>query len=100
MIRFVPAEREVRVPSGTSLLEAARLAGLPVARSCVGEATCARCGLQILAGGEALPPESEGERRVKQRNRIDGASAGSSSATGSTPSYVSPASYASTATSR
>ncbi|MBW2232694.1 MAG: (2Fe-2S)-binding protein [Deltaproteobacteria bacterium] len=71
MIRFVPAEREVRVPSGTSLLEAARLAGLPVARSCVGEATCARCGLQILAGGEALPPESEGERRVKQRNRID-----------------------------
>jgi ferredoxin len=71
VIRFVPAEREVRVPSGTSLLEAARLAGLPVARSCVGEATCARCGLQILAGGEALPPESEGERRVKQRNRID-----------------------------
>jgi 2Fe-2S ferredoxin len=70
VIRFVPADREVRVPSGTSLLEAAERAGLPIARSCVGQATCARCGLHILEGGEALPPESEGERRVKARNRI------------------------------
>lgn len=71
VIRFVPSEREVRVPSGTSLLEAARRAGVPVARSCVGQATCARCGLRILAGGESLPPEGDEERIIKRRNRVD-----------------------------
>jgi ferredoxin len=72
LIRFVPSQREVRVPIGTSLLEAARQAGLPVAQSCTGGAVCGRCGLRVLAGGDGLPPESAGERRAKQRNRIDG----------------------------
>ena len=71
VVRFVPSQREVHVASGTSLLEAARLAGLPVAQSCTGDAICARCGLHILEGGESLPSESDAERSAKRRNRID-----------------------------
>ena len=47
-VRFLPSEREIRVPAGTSLLEAARRAGLPVASACGADGICARCGLDIL----------------------------------------------------
>jgi ferredoxin len=59
-----------RVAEGTTLLEAARGAGLPIASACSGVALCARCGLAILAGADALDPERDDERRQKQRNRI------------------------------
>ena len=59
------------MPSGTNLLEAARRAELPVASACGADGICARCGLEILEGADALPPESERERSVKRRNRID-----------------------------
>lgn len=70
-VRFLPSERCVTAASGTSLLEVARDAGLPVASACGAEAVCARCGLEILEGAESLAPESDREVRVKQRNRID-----------------------------
>jgi uncharacterized 2Fe-2S/4Fe-4S cluster protein (DUF4445 family) len=70
-IRFLPSERRVRVPAGTTLLDAARRAALPVASACGAEALCGRCGLALLAGGEALAPESPEERRTKLRNRVD-----------------------------
>jgi ferredoxin len=62
--------RRVRVNDGTTLLEAARAAGLPIASACSGVALCARCGLEILAGGGALEPEREDEQRSKRRNRV------------------------------
>ncbi|MDG2332760.1 MAG: 2Fe-2S iron-sulfur cluster-binding protein [Myxococcota bacterium] len=71
LIRFLPSERTVRVSQGKSLLEAAREAGLPVAQTCSSEGICARCGMEILAGGEDLPPESDAETRAKARNRIE-----------------------------
>lgn len=71
LVRFEPSHRTVEVPAGTSLLEAARQGGLPVASACGAEGLCARCGLTILAGGDEVPPESERERDVKRRNRID-----------------------------
>ena len=61
---------EIEVEEGTTLLEAARAAGLPIASACSGVALCARCGLSVVAGGEALDPEREDERRQKERNRI------------------------------
>ena len=67
----MPSEREIRVPEGTSLLEAARRAGLPVASACGADGICARCGLAILEGAEGLPAESERESRIKDANRID-----------------------------
>jgi ferredoxin len=61
---------ERRVADGTTLLDAARAAGLPIASACSGAALCARCGLTIRAGAEALDPERDDERRQKQRNRV------------------------------
>ena len=70
-IRFEPSLRSVRVPAGTSLLEAARLAELPVASACGADGVCGRCGLEILAGGGSLERETGNEREIKQRNRVD-----------------------------
>ena len=67
----MPSEREIRVPAGTSLLEAARRAGLPVASACGAGGICARCGLDILEGAEGLPAESERETDIKSANRVD-----------------------------
>jgi adenylate cyclase len=61
----------VRVPVGTTLLEAARRARLPVAQACTGLGSCGRCGMQVLAGAEGLEAEDATEQRAKARNRID-----------------------------
>jgi adenylate cyclase len=42
-----------------------------VASACGADGICGRCGLRVLAGGESLPEETEAERRIKQRNRVD-----------------------------
>ena len=68
---FQPSERRLRVPAGTTLLEAARSAGLPVASACGADGICARCGLQILSGADSISPESAGEARAKRSNRVD-----------------------------
>ena len=70
-VRFLPSERTIRVNRGTPLLDAAREAGLPVAQTCTGEGICARCGMEILGGGEGLDEESSSEARAKAANRID-----------------------------
>ena len=72
-VRFLPSEIDVEVPAGTTLLDAALAAGLPVARSCGADGVCGRCGLAIVAGGEHLSQESADETRIKQRNRVDAA---------------------------
>ncbi len=71
LVRFRPSGRSVRVPLGTTLLEAARRAELPVAHACGGDGLCGRCGLRILSGGEFLPREDEDEMRVKRNQRVD-----------------------------
>jgi len=70
-ILFMPSERRIRVEPDTTLLEATRRAGLPIASACGENGVCARCGVRILAGGETLAAEGETERRIKARNRID-----------------------------
>jgi ferredoxin len=70
-VRFEPVGREVRVPRGTTLLDAARRAGLPLASACGAEGLCARCGLEILEGLPAFGAEGEDERRAKLRNRVE-----------------------------
>jgi len=70
-VRFEPSGREVRVVRGTTLLEAARCAGLPIASACGSDGLCGRCGLEILEGAEALGAESDDEQRSKRRNRVD-----------------------------
>ncbi len=71
VIRFLPSEARVTAAPGTTLLEAAQSAGLPIARACEQSGTCGRCGLQIVEGASALEPESPREVGIKERNRID-----------------------------
>ena len=71
-IRFLPTDRRVEIGAGEmTLLDATVAAGLPIASACGSEGACARCGLEIVTGAENLAPETERERRIKQRNRID-----------------------------
>ena len=60
----------VEVPRGTTLLEAVQRAGLPIARACGGGGLCARCGVAVLAGADALAPPDAAEQRAKQANRV------------------------------
>jgi 2Fe-2S ferredoxin len=71
LVRFQPSGRALRVERGTTLFEAARRAGLPMASACGADGLCARCGVRVLAGALALSPETQAEVRQKQRNRID-----------------------------
>jgi len=68
-IRFQPSGRTVCVARGTTLLEAARAAGLPAARACGGDLLCGRCACRLLRGAERHG-ESADETRTKARNRI------------------------------
>ncbi len=71
-IRFLPSGRTIRLTQeGMTLLEATREAGLPIASACGENGACARCGLEIVEGAASLPGESDRERRIKHRNRID-----------------------------
>ena len=61
------------VPRGATLLEAARAAGLPIARACTGRGLCGRCELEILAGREQLSDESVEEHETRERVGLRGA---------------------------
>ena len=61
--------RRVAVEAGTSLLEAARRAGLPMARGCGGDGLCGRCGLRVLEGADTLSPERADEVAARRRSR-------------------------------
>ena len=72
-VRFEPSGRTVEVETGTLLLDAAREAGLPVARACGASGVCARCALTIVDGEGELLAASDEEARAKQRNRVSDA---------------------------
>jgi ferredoxin len=69
MVRFQPSARTVCVPRGTTLLEAARAAGLPAARACGGDLLCGKCVCTVE--GARLAPPGAAEERTKARNRVD-----------------------------
>jgi len=58
------------VAEGTSLLDAARGAGLPIARACAGRGLCGRCDLEILDGQGWLSLETPAEREIRERDGI------------------------------
>ena len=49
-VRFDAAPEAVRVPSGTLLSEAARLADVEINQPCGGQGRCGRCALQVTSG--------------------------------------------------
>lgn len=70
-VSFQPSGCRVEVPAGSTLLDAALAAGLPIARACGADGLCGRCGLRVLAGDAGIDVEDEGEARTKRRNRLD-----------------------------
>jgi uncharacterized 2Fe-2S/4Fe-4S cluster protein (DUF4445 family) len=51
LITFDRASEPVKVPTGTLLSEAARLAGVEISQPCGGQGRCGRCAVQIVSGG-------------------------------------------------
>jgi len=50
IVSFDTASAPVRVPGGTLLTEAARLAGVEIGQPCGGQGRCGRCTVQVLEG--------------------------------------------------
>jgi 2Fe-2S ferredoxin len=72
LVSFQPSGRAIEVPAGSTLLEAALAAGLPIARACGADGLCARCALRILAGaGTGVDAAGPDEAAVRERNRLD-----------------------------
>jgi len=68
-VRFMPSGVEVEVAAGTTVFDAAQLAGLPVGSSCGADGTCGKCGLRLLSG--SLPSPTPREQKVAADNRTD-----------------------------
>jgi uncharacterized 2Fe-2S/4Fe-4S cluster protein (DUF4445 family) len=49
-LQFQPADREVRVPPGVSVFDAASWNGIAIDSTCGGHGTCKKCKVQILQG--------------------------------------------------
>ncbi|HWL68825.1 MAG TPA: adenylate/guanylate cyclase domain-containing protein [Geminicoccus sp.] len=62
-----PGNLLVRVPRGTSVLEAAEQARLPHASVCGGRGRCSTCRVRVGRGSDHLPPPSAQEERVLRR---------------------------------
>jgi uncharacterized 2Fe-2S/4Fe-4S cluster protein (DUF4445 family) len=54
-LHFQPADREVRVPPGVSVFDAASWNGIAIDSTCGGHGTCKKCKVQILEG--AVPAQ-------------------------------------------
>ncbi len=62
-----PGGRVVTVPTGFSVLEASRWAGIPHASVCGGRGRCSTCRVDVIAGGESLPPPGHDEQKLLSR---------------------------------
>ena len=62
-----PDKHVVRVPRGTTVLEAAEMGRLPHASVCGGRGRCSTCRVRVTRGGDRLAPPSEREARVLKR---------------------------------
>ena len=49
-VLFDSADKPVRVPTGTLLADAARLAGVEISQPCGGQGRCGRCAVKITSG--------------------------------------------------
>ncbi len=64
-VLFKPAEKEITVPEGSTLLDAARAADVPINASCNGAGVCGKCRLVLESGkveGEPSPLLSDEEK--------------------------------------
>ena len=57
-VRFLPFDVSVEVAAGTTILDAAREAGLPLKTSCGGKGTCGDCIVKVLEGTYETSPSA------------------------------------------
>jgi adenylate cyclase len=62
-----PGARTVTVPSGFSVLEASRWAGIAHTSVCGGRGRCSTCRVRVFDGAELLPPHNAAERGTLAR---------------------------------
>jgi uncharacterized 2Fe-2S/4Fe-4S cluster protein (DUF4445 family) len=55
-ISFVPSDREVRVPPGVSVFDAASWNGIAIDSTCGGHGTCKKCRVKVLEGSTPAAP--------------------------------------------
>ncbi|MFM7199273.1 MAG: 2Fe-2S iron-sulfur cluster-binding protein [Myxococcota bacterium] len=70
-ITLLPSQRVLEVPHGTRIFDACRQAGVPLASACDGDAICARCKVEVLAGADALSPITPAEARMLSRVKAE-----------------------------
>jgi ferredoxin len=61
-VRFLPADRETRVASGTFLTTAAMRAGVAIVHDCDGQGVCSTCQVRVEEGAAQLSPPDPRER--------------------------------------
>lgn len=66
-VRFLPSGNTIEVRKGTRLYDAARSAGLPVASSCDGQATCGKCNMTVVAGKGGVSPSHKDEAELLRK---------------------------------
>lgn len=69
-IRFTPADKEVRVPTGVPVFDAASWNGIAIDSTCGGHGTCKKCKVQIIEG--SVPVQSLDRRAFSQDQLDDG----------------------------
>jgi uncharacterized 2Fe-2S/4Fe-4S cluster protein (DUF4445 family) len=70
-VTFQPSGRSAYVLPGTSLLEAAGLAGIILQTPCGGKGTCGKCRVRIV-GGACPPPPPSGKGPLTDRQILEG----------------------------
>ena len=68
-IRFTPSEKEVRVPTGVPVFDAASWNGIAIDSTCGGHGTCKKCKVKITEG--AIPPVQSLDRRAFSQDQLD-----------------------------
>jgi len=58
-VTFLPGDRTVEVPSGTTVLHASRAAGVAVDAPCGEQGKCGKCRVRVLRGAAAAPDAHE-----------------------------------------
>lgn len=64
VVRFVKEGKEVEVPVGKSVLQAARACGAPEGSACGGVCACSTCHVYVLKGAELLSEMEDDENDV------------------------------------
>ncbi|MEJ2597955.1 MAG: ASKHA domain-containing protein [Anaerolineales bacterium] len=70
-VQFQPVGKRIEVPSGTTLFEAARQAGIDLTTACGGEGNCGQCQVVLLAG-EVTPLTADEQFLIDAADRENG----------------------------